>query len=137
MTAPAVAALRFLLGLAYGIALGVIYDFLRPLRRRHNAPADLMFVVCALILWTIYSFKVCQADIRISTTAAMGLGTLSWVLLLGRGIRGIFYLFWNCVFTIFGWICLPFKKIFEIFLFFYKKAIGFWEKKGYNIGKES
>ena len=46
-------------GLLLGGGLGLLYDFLRPLRRRHNAPADFVFVSVLFPLWVYYSFGLC------------------------------------------------------------------------------
>lgn len=135
MTAPAEAARQFALGLAFGVLLGVAYDFLRPLRRRRNWPADLLTVLFGLYLWIVYSFRFCIGDIRTGNTAAMGLGALFWVFFLGKGIRGIFFLFWNGIFRIFSFIFLPLKKIFSFFRFFRKKVLAFGKKRGTIEGR--
>ena len=79
MITPGESALRFLWGLALGVGLGVCYDFLRPLRKKRNAPADLIFVVCAFLAWVYLSFGVCLGDIRVDITAALPLGALLWL----------------------------------------------------------
>lgn len=44
MTAPSVAAVRFLYACGLGAVLGLCYGFLRPLRRRCTALADVLFL---------------------------------------------------------------------------------------------
>ena len=111
MTAPGEALLRFAWGLALGAALGFCYDFLRPLRRRHHAPADVLFVITALVLWVRYSFQICQGDIRVGGTASMGLGAVLWQYTAAPLSRRLCTGFWKAIFWIFsdtltssGWI---------------------------------
>jgi hypothetical protein len=118
MTVPIDAALRFLWGLAVGAVLGVCYDFLRPLRRRHHAPADVIFVLAALWGWIWYSFQICAGDIRLGGTAALGLGMLLWLGTVSVVIRRAFYWFWLVIFQILSVFALPFAKIFEIIRLF-------------------
>lgn len=132
MTVPGEAALRVLWGLAVGALLGLFYDFLRPLRRRHNAPADLCFVVAVLIGWIWYSFKICRGDIRFGGTASLGIGMLLWFGTAGIVARKIFHWFWLVIFRIFYIFTLPFLKIFEKILLFIKKVFAYGKKRGYN-----
>ena len=132
MTVPASAALRVLWGLAVGAMLGVGYDFLRPLRRRHHAPADIVFVLAAVWAWVWYSFRICAGDIRLGGTASLGLGMLLW---LGTGsmpIRKVFFWFWLVIFQILSLFTLPFVKIFKKIRLFSKKVIAYGKKRGYN-----
>lgn len=132
MTVPASAALRVLWGLAVGVMLGVGYDFLRPLRRRYHAPADVVFVLAAVWAWIWYSFKICAGDIRLGGTASLGLGMLLW---LGTGspvIRKVFFWIWLVIFRILSVLSLPFAKIFEKIQHFSKKVIAYGKKRGYN-----
>ena len=101
MTDPAQEFLRVGWGLALGAGLGLWYGFLRPLRRRWDAPADLLFVAGALYAWLVLSFAVCQGDIRIGYTAALILGTVAWEATVGRWLRRPFALFWKGVGAIF------------------------------------
>lgn len=132
MTVPGDAALRFLWGLAVGAVLGVCYDFLRPLRRRHNAPADVIFVLAALWGWVWYSFKICAGDIRLGGTVALGLGMLLWLGTASVVIRKAFYWFWLVIFQILSAFALPFAKIFKKIRLFSKKVFASGKKRGYN-----
>lgn len=132
MTIPAEAALRILWGLAVGAVLGVCYDFLRPLRRRYNAPADGVFVLAALFGWVWYSFRICQGDIRMGGTVSLGMGLLLW---LGTGslfTRRVFYWFWLAIFRIICFFTFPFTKFFEKIRYFFKKVFAYGKKRGYN-----
>ena len=132
MTVPAQAALRFLWGLAVGAILGVCYDFLRPLRRRHHAPADTVFVLAAFLAWVWYSFQICAGDIRLGGTASLGLGMLLWLGTLSGVFRKVFYWFWLVIFQILSVFTLPFAKIFQKIQLFAKKVFAYGKKRGYN-----
>lgn len=132
MTVPGEAALRFLWGLALGALMGIVYEFLRPLRRRRNAPADLLFVLFCLWVWIWYGFQICAGDIRLGGTAALGLGAMALIFVFGKPLRGLFFPFWRGSFQIFGWIFAPLKKIFKKNSAFFEKSICIWQKKGYN-----
>lgn len=136
MTVPAEAALRFLWGLAVGAILGVYYDFLRPLRRRHHAPADLLFVLAAFIAWVWYSFQICAGDIRLGGTASLGLGMILWLGTVSLVVRKAFYWFWLVIFQILSVLTLPFAKIFKKIWLFVKKVFAYGKKRGYNRTSE-
>jgi hypothetical protein len=132
MTVPEEAALRVLWGLAVGACLGLCYDFLRPLRRRHNTPADIVFVIAALFGWVWYSFRICGGDIRLGGTAALGMGMLLWLGTVSMAARKAFYWFWLAIFRIISVFLLPFVKIFEKIGLFSKKVFAYGKKRGYN-----
>ena len=133
MTTPNEAALRVLWGLAVGAFLGLCYDFLRPLRRRHNTPADLLFLLTALMGWIWYSFKICYGDIRLGGTVSLGLGLLVWMGTASIAVRKAFYWFWLAIFKIISVFFLPFEKIFKKITLFMKKVFAYGKKRGYNI----
>ena len=133
MTVPSDAALRVLWGLWVGAFLGLCYDFLRPLRRRYNAPADAVFVVIALMAWVWYSFQICLGDIRLGGTASLGLGMLLWMGTVSLGVRKVFYWFWLVIFRIFSVFFFPFAIIFKKSMVFTKKVFAYGKKRGYNI----
>ncbi len=130
MRAPAEAAALFLQGLLFGALMGIGYDFLRPLRRKRNWPADCVFVLLALWLWLCYSFGICRGDIRFGGTAAIGIGACIWIYTAGKLLRGLFFLFWRGIFHIFSVIFLPFQKIFGVLLVFSKKVFASGKKRG-------
>ena len=134
MTVPAEAAQRVLWALAVGAFLGLCYDFLRPLRRRHHAPADLLYVVVALFSWTWYSFKICAGDIRMGGTVTLGLGILLWLGTVSIVVRKLFYQFWLVIFRILWAFTHPFVKIFKKIRLLLKKVFAYGKKRGYNRG---
>lgn len=130
MTVPADAALRFAWGLALGAMMGFCYDFLRPLRRRHNTPADALFVALSLYIWVWYGFAICAGDIRFSGTAALGLGAILWMCTFGKLLRRVIFPLWNGIFRVFSWLFLPFKKNFQKIQVFLKKVFASGKKRG-------
>lgn len=132
MTVPSEAIRLVLWGLTVGFLLGLCYDFLRPLRRRHHAPADLVFVLITLWSWIWYSFKICAGDIRFGGTASMGLGILLWLGTASMVMKKVFYWFWLKFFQIFSVLTMPFAKIFKKIRVFIKKVFAYGKKRGYN-----
>lgn len=133
---PAQAAVRFGWGLVLGGGLGLLYGFLRPLRRRHQLLPDTLFIAAAFYAWLILSFPICQGDIRLGITAALPIGGILWEMTAGRVLRPVFCLFWKVVFRIFSILSLPFKKIIGFFLNFLKKVFAYikkWVTIGWNI----
>ena len=113
MTEPAFAARALLTALGLGAALGAFYGFLRPLRPRLTAPADLIFLAAVFWAWLVHTFALCGGDSRPVCLLAMLAGGIGWERSLGRLLRPIFVLFWQAV----GW---PFGKIRIIFHKFQK-----------------
>jgi hypothetical protein len=130
MTAPDLAAHRLLWGLLLGAQLGLVYEFLRPLRSRHHAPADLLFVGFGFWVWVWYSFQICAGAIRLGATVALMLGTLLTVCLAGKLLRKLFFPFWRGIFHIFSQFALPVKKFFEKTRIFSKKVFASGKKRG-------
>jgi len=97
-------------GLGIGAALGIFYDFLRPLHRRHHAPADLLFVLVMLVAWVYYSFGLCAGQIRVATTGAFLLGLWLWELTASHLLRPVFSGFWQSIFGLFRILTLPLQK---------------------------
>ena len=64
MIPPSQAAWQFAIACLYGSALGLMYDFLRPLRPKRTALADTLFVLVLFYLWLRLSFAVCRGDPR-------------------------------------------------------------------------
>lgn len=79
MTAPALAAHRFVCCCLLGAALGVYYEFLRPLRPRHTLAADALFLTGCVWVWLIMSFRVCGGDLRLGYSAGLLAGGLSGI----------------------------------------------------------
>lgn len=119
-----------LAALVTGAGLGLIYDFLRPLRHRFTAPADLMFVAALLAAWVQLHFGVLQGDVRFATTVAILAGVLVWEATAGKLLSRIFGWFWNTVAAFFGVLSRPFRMFFEKTGIFIKKVFAYLKKKG-------
>ena len=130
MTAPLEAARRVLWALAVGGFLGLCYDFLRPLRRRHHWPMDLVFVLVAFVAWVWYSFQICRGDIRMGGTVALGLGMLLWLGTVSMVLRKLFYWFWWVIFRILSVFTSPFRKNFRKIRLISKKVFASGRKRG-------
>ena len=113
MTAPALAAHRFVCCCLLGAALGVYYEFLRPLRPRYTLAADALFLTGCVWVWLIMSFRVCRGDLRLGYSAGLLAGGIVWDLAFGSLIAPIFSGFWKFVRAILGFALLPAKKFSE------------------------
>ena len=121
MTDPAFAARALLMALGMGAALGGVYGFLRPLRPRLTALADLSFVAAACWVWLVHTFAVCGGDSRPVCLLVMLAGGLVWEWTLGRLLRPVFALFWRGI----GW---PLKKVRIILRKFHNFLLARWKK---------
>lgn len=90
MTAPALAAHRFLCCCLLGAALGVYYEFLRPLRPRHTFAADVLFLSGGAWVWLLMSFRVCRGDLRLGYSVGLLAGGIAWDLVFGGLIASVF-----------------------------------------------
>lgn len=132
MTAPALAADRFAAACLIGMALGLVYGFLRPLRPRLTALADFLFLLAAAAGWVFLSFRICQGDLRLGYTAGLLAGGFFWENTAGRVLRPVYRAFWRGIKRLLGLLFLPFQKILQIFRKIMKKNICISEKIGYN-----
>ena len=122
---PAVALTRFLWSLAYGMALGLGFSFIRPIRPRFLG--DLLFLIFFGWSWVQLTFAICEGVLRLGHLFGLLLGAILWSVGPGKLISPIFLHFWR----IFAW---PFKKFLEIF----KKILKFLyakRKKSCTIDK--
>lgn len=117
-------------GLGFGAALGIIYDFLHPVQRRCNWPADGIFVICMFSGWVWYSFGFCGGGIRMATTGAFFLGMGLWELTLARLTKRLFGWFWQGIFQVLGFVTGPVRKIFKEIGKIVKKVFAYWKKRG-------
>lgn len=135
MTEPAQAAGWFAAAWLYGMGLGVLYGFLRPLRPRLTTLADLVFSAAAIWAWLVLSFGICGGDLRLSCTMGLAAGGVFWELTAGRLLRPVFFGFWRGVGRVFGWITRPVKDLLKIFRNFIKKVLHIgkkWVTIGWN-----
>jgi YabP family. len=110
MTAPALAAHRFLCCCLLGAALGVYYEFLRPLRPRHTFAADVLFLSGGAWVWLLMSFRVCRGDLRLGYSVGLLAGGIAWDLVFGGLIAPVFSGFWKFVRSLLGFALIPAKK---------------------------
>ncbi len=120
MTPPGLAAWRFAIACLYGIGLGVIYSFLRPLRPKRTALADGLFLLFLLFAWLQLGFRICRGDLRFGYTAGLLVGIFLWELTLGKLLKPVFFGFWQAVAVFLGWTLYPIQKIFKKILQFHK-----------------
>ena len=82
MTAPALAAHRFVCCCLLGAALGVYYDSYVPLRPTGILlPRDALFLTGCVWAWLIMSFRVCRGDLRLGYSV----GLLAGGIVVGSG----------------------------------------------------
>ena len=120
MTPPGLAAWRFAIACLYGVGLGVIYSFLRPLRPKRTILADGLFLLSVLLAWLQLGFEVCRGDLRFGYTAGLPIGIFLWELTFGKLLKPVFFGFWKAVAAVVGWILYPIQKIYQKILLFYK-----------------
>ena len=101
MIPPGTALAWFAAALVLGAGLGLVYSFLRPVRRRWLA--DLVFVACAGWAWLVLAFRVCRGDPRGAYLLGMAVG--AW------GTKSLFGPFFSGLWKI---MAIPAKKISEI-----------------------
>ena len=125
---PAVSAWRFGCSLLLGSCLGLFYGFLRPLARKHQTLADLLFSLGVLWVWIYICFGICLGDIRTVYLLAMGTGIFLWDQSFGRWLRPVFSGFWRFIRAVTGILLIPWKKNFGNC----KNFVCIWGKMGYN-----
>jgi len=113
MTPPALAGWRFAIACLYGIALGVVYSFLRPLRPKRTTLADGLFLLVFLFAWLRLSFRICRGDLRFGYTAGLLIGIFLWELTLGKLLKPVFFGFWAGVAALLRCFLYPIRKIFQ------------------------
>ena len=128
MTTPIQAAWIAMVACLCGMGLGVVYSFLRPLRPKWTALADLLFLAALLYGWLWLSFAVCRGDLRFGYTACLFLGIFFWEMTLGKVLRKVFFGIWAVIWQIWGWIWWPVGKIFRKIAQFIKFLFASWKK---------
>ena len=116
MTSPAVTAARVVAGMGLGLALGVLWDLLKPLSRRHPHLSDLLFLPALIWAWLELGFGICGGDLRLGCTASLGLGWAAWELTLGRLLTPAVTAIWDFLGAFFLGLLAPFRKIAKNFL---------------------
>ena len=101
---PAVSVIRLLWSVCAGLAAGLGFDVVRPIRPRFVG--DLLFLLFFGWLYLELAFGICAGDLRMGCVAALGVGVFLWEMGPGRLTRPIFRRFWKIM-------TFPFKKIFQ------------------------
>ncbi len=128
MTGPALDGWRFLCACLIGLALGLYYGFLRPIRSRHPFLADFLFLPALGYAWLYLGFAICRGDLRLGYCAGLLVGSILWELTVGRLLRPVFQRFWNLIARIFHGIFHLFEKIFKKILKNSKILFAIWKK---------
>jgi len=123
MTAPGIAAARFLWGVVLGLGLGLLYGFLRPLRRRHLA--DALFLIGAFPVWLYFCFGVCRGGFHLGYLSGLFIGGILFHCTLGRLLQPVWKGFWGMI----GRFFLVLKSFFRKITCFLKKIIASKKKK--------
>ena len=108
MNPPAEAAWRFLPALLLGCGLGLLFGFLRPLKRRFFP--DLLFFAATMWAWVLLSFGICLGDLRPVYTLTLLAGIFLWDRSFGRWLNPVFSSFWKGFFLVFAKISFPLKN---------------------------
>ena len=95
MISPALAWGHFLAACLLGVGLGLVYDFLRPLRPRFTALSDVVFLAVLGYALIYLFFGVCAGDIRGGYLLGLAVGGFAWEWSLGRLISPVFVGFWK------------------------------------------
>lgn len=111
MTPPAEAAGRFLWALLTGAMLGVVYDFLRPLRPRRIWLSDGLFLAATGRALLVLAFDICRGDLRMGYLWGAIAGWMLWQWSLGRLARPLFSRFWKIIAGIGEFFLWPLQKI--------------------------
>jgi len=128
MTGPALDGWRYLWGCGIGVLLGIWYGFLRPLRPRHTALSDLLFLPALIYAWLYLSFAICRGDIRLGYTMGLLTGAFCWEMTVGRWLRPVFQGFWRLFSIIWNGFWGVFKKFFKKIRKKSKILFALWKK---------
>lgn len=101
---PAVGFVRLVWAFCFGLALGLCFDIVRPIRPRFLG--DLLFLIAMGWFWLQLAFGICSGDLRFGCLSALGVGVLLWEIGPGRILQPLFCQIWRL-------FALPFKKIFK------------------------
>lgn len=132
MISPALAWGHFLAACLLGVGLGLVYDFLRPLRPRFTALSDGVFLAVLGYALIYLFFGVCAGDIRGGYLLGLAVGGFAWEWSLGRLISPVFSGFWKGLGGFFRALGAPWKKFFQKIRKKTKIFLCKREKMGYN-----
>ena len=120
MIPPATAARWLAAACLMGAGLGLVYGFLRPLRKKRNWFWDLIFVAMVFWMWLQHSFGICEGDIRPVCTLAMLGSMVLWERSFGQYLKPLFFGFWETIGKLWRILRLPFALFYKKFLRFVK-----------------
>jgi hypothetical protein len=130
MIPPEIAGSRLGIACLLGMGLGLIYGFLRPVRRKGSIAADTAFIVTLFAVWLYLSFGICDGDLRPGYLLGLTAGCILWDITAGRWLRPVFSGIWNFVFCIFKPFRNGFHKFFQKLQLFCKKLFASGKKSG-------
>ena len=146
MNLPSIVAQRFLIACLLGCALGIYYEFLRPLRKKWTNLSDIAFVAGAFWVWLYLGFGVCEGDLRFGFSVALLGSSILFVVTIGSLLKPLFSIFWRMIGHILGVFAYPIKQFYKNIRFFSKflfarvKKWGTMKKRrkerGERLGKE-
>lgn len=84
MKTPEYESICFLYAVLTGMLIGISYDIILPLRKKHTNISDAVFVFASIVLWLWYNFKICRGDIRLSYHAGVVPGFMIWRMSFSR-----------------------------------------------------
>ena len=119
MREPGLGAARFLISCLVGLQLGLLYGFLRPLRPRHKALSDLLFLPALGAAFLYVGFEICRGDLRLGCFLGLAAGAVVWEQTAGRLLRPVFSCFWKGSRRILDFFLLPAKKISKKIKFYF------------------
>ena len=117
-------AYLFLIFIANGIVIGIIFDFFRILRKTFKTSdfitylEDLLFWILTgiIILYSIFTFN--NGEIRLYMFLAIGIGVITYILLFSSYVIKInvtiINFLKNIIIKIFNFSSIPFKVIYKI-----------------------
>ena len=97
MTAPAVAAGRFVYACGLGAALGLCYGFLRPLGRKCAPLGDALFLLALGRTCLYLGFGICGGDLRLGYFCGLAVGGFLWEAAVGPLFRPVFDRIWEII----------------------------------------
>ena len=93
----------------FGVGLGIVYGFLRPLRPR--VLSDVLFLICTGWAALQLGFGICGGDLRLGYAAGMLTAGVVWDVTAGRYLRPVWQRFWLLLARGVGYIGIPMQKI--------------------------
>lgn len=128
MNSPELDVRRFAAAFLIGILLGIVDEFLFPLRQKKPWLSDLLFLPALGYGWLYVSFAVCRGDIRLGYTLGLLVGALAWKNSIAVLFRPIVARIWAGIFQIFTGFFRILKKFFKKVTIFENFLFSSWKK---------